>query len=264
MLTGTAVPSEGTGMIGGHDVVKDSIRAKRLVGVAHQHPDFDHHLNLKENLYFHLRLYGYSRRDAKDRVKQGMKWARLEDHWKKKADQLSGGMKKRLQVSKALITDPDVLFLDEPTTGLDPQSRRHLWESIRDLKNQGKTIVLTTHYMEEADILCDRVAIIDRGRIIVEGTSSKLKGLLQDKITLEIVPKEFKGSESLSSALKGFEDVLYAGFNGKKLLIHLKDEKGIEKVVREVMARNGILSLESIRPSLEDVFIHLTGRELRE
>ena len=206
MLIGIALPTSGTATVAGYDIAQNPIEVKRKIGVAFQDSCFDHHFNLKENLYYNGLIYGIPRKELKERVDWVLKWSRLDAHWKKIPPHLSGGMMRRLIMARAMLNNPELLFLDEPTTGLDPQSRRHLWDRIIDLKNRGKTVLLTTHYMDEADLLCDRIAIIDHGKIIARGTPTELKRMLD------------------------------------------KDKKTINMV----------------KPSLEDIFIHLTGSELRE
>ena len=204
MLIGIAIPTSGTATVAGYDIAQNPIEVKRKIGVAFQDSCFDHHFNLKENLYYNGLIYGMPRKELKERVDWVLTWSRLEAQWKKIPPHLSGGMMRQLILARALLNNPEILFLDEPTTGLDPQSRRHLWGRITDLKNRGKTIVLTTHYMYEADLLCDRIAIIDHGKIIASGTPIELKKML-DKETMTMT-----------------------------------------------------------KPTLEDVFIHLTGREVRD
>ena len=186
ILVGLSLPSSGTAKIAGYDVTKHPIAIKKRLGIAAQDAYFDHHLSIKDNLFYHGLLYGLPRKELKKRVDTALQWSKLEKYRNKKFQQLSGGMQKRLVVARAMLSDPEILLLDEPTTGLDPQTRRQVWEFIKNLKEAGKTVLLTTHYMEEADILCDRIAIIDHGRIIARGTPDELKRMWNKNIVIDI------------------------------------------------------------------------------
>ncbi len=263
MLTGLVKPTKGRAIIGGYDVQQKPVEAKKLFGVSPQELSFDHHLSIKEDLYFYARLYGLSRKEAKERVRETLRWARLESHAEKIGYQLSGGMQRRLLMARAMVTDPPILFLDEPTTGLDPQSRHALWDYILDLKDRGKTIILTTHYLEEAEMLCDRVIIIDYGKKIAEGTPDELKHILKVENIVTIKPRN-SISQRVIEEIKEFTGVEDAIWHDSSLRIYLKDESVLELIVKQVLENAGILEMDIKRASLEDVFLHLTGRELRE
>lgn len=263
MLIGLFKPTKGRAIIGGYDVRENPIEVKKLFGISPQELSFDHHLSIEEDLYFYARLYDLSRKEAKERVKETLKWAKLDNHAKKIGYQLSGGMQRRLFMARAMITDPPILFLDEPTTGLDPQSRHALWDYIFDLKGRGKTIILTTHYLEEAEMLCDRVIIIDYGKKIAEGTPDELKQNLKAEKILSITPKNSIGLRVIEE-IKEFSGVENAIWHDGSLKIYLKDESVLELIVKQILENAGILEMDIKRASLEDVFLHLTGRELRE
>jgi len=263
MLTGLVKPTKGRAIIGGYDVQQKPVEAKKLFGVSPQELSFDHHLSIKEDLYFYARLYGLSRKEAKERVRETLRWARLESHAEKIGYHLSGGMQRRLLMARAMVTDPPILFLDEPTTGLDPQSRHALWDYILDLKDRGKTIILTTHYLEEAEMLCDRVIIIDYGKKIAEGTPDELKHILKVENIVTIKPRN-SISQRVIEEIKEFTGVEDAIWHDSSLRIYLKDESVLELIVKQVLENAGILEMDIKRASLEDVFLHLTGRELRE
>ena len=263
MLTGLVKPTKGRAIIGGYDVQQKPIETKKLFGVSPQELSFDHHLSIKEDLYFYARLYGLSRKEAKERVRETLRWARLESHAEKIGYHLSGGMQRRLLMARAMVTDPPILFLDEPTTGLDPQSRHALWDYILDLKDRGKTIILTTHYLEEAEMLCDRVIIIDYGKKIAEGTPDELKHILKVENIVTIKPRN-SISQRVIEEIKEFTGVEDAIWHDSSLRIYLKDESVLELIVKQVLENAGILEMDIKRASLEDVFLHLTGRELRE
>lgn len=262
MLTGLVRPTTGRAVLGEYDVQKQPIEAKKMFGICPQELSFDYHLPIDKDLYFYARLYGLSRRESIFSVKRVLKLAKLESHSKKTAYQLSGGMQRRLLVARALLTDPPILFLDEPTTGLDPHSRHEIWEFISNLKENGKSMILTTHYLEEAEFLCDRILIIDHGKKIAEGTPEELKRVLKIKIQIIIKPKSSINSEIIEKfkQIDGVEKVL--GDDVFKIL--LSDESSIEELLSLAIREVGISDLSIKRASLEDVFLHLTGKELRE
>src|SRR3954463_11316738 len=175
MLTTRVIPTSGHAVVGGIDVVAHPATAKQVIGVVPQSNTLDRSLNVWENLYFHGRYFGMSNKAAKDAADRELTRFRLADRADADVMALSGGMAQRLMVARAILHGPDILFLDEPTAGLDPQSRLALWEILGELHGGGQTILLTTHYMEEADQLCSRVAIMDHGRILALDTPDGLK-----------------------------------------------------------------------------------------
>jgi ABC-2 type transport system ATP-binding protein len=186
MLTTRVLPTSGTAEIGGVDVVRDPPTAKRVIGVVPQTNTLDRQLTVAENLEFHGRYFGMSRRDATRRASGLLALFRLADRGRAMVPELSGGMAQRLMIARALVHRPQILFLDEPTSGIDPQSRLALWEVLRELHAGGQTILLTTHYMEEADALCERIGIIDHGALLALGTPAELKaGADQEGSTAE-------------------------------------------------------------------------------
>ncbi|OPY50501.1 MAG: Trehalose/maltose import ATP-binding protein MalK [Methanosaeta sp. PtaU1.Bin060] len=263
MLTGLVRPSSGTITVGGYDVLKNPIEAKRLFGISPQEASFHPHLSIAEDLYFYARLRGLSRSESRLQSRDTIAWAKLEEHSAKNGRQLSGGMQRRLLMARALITDPPVLYLDEPTTGLDPQSRHALWDYISELKGRKKTIILTTHYMEEAEMLCDRVIIIDHGRIIAQGSPSLLRRSVGIDSVLTLKPRRPFSSADLL-VLKKFSGVMDLHSSNGGLLIHLKEKESLDEIVVTASRLAGIEELNLKEPSLEDVFLQLTGRELRE
>src|SRR5687767_9904050 len=175
ILTTRVRPTGGTAMIAGMDVVKQPVEVRRRIGVVPQRPNPDRALTVLENLVFHARYFGFSAGDALRQAHVLLERFGIADKAKAKPDAMSGGQQQRLMIARALIHEPDVIFLDEPTVGLDPQARIDLWVILRELHAQGRTLVLTTHYMEEADQLCDRVAIVDEGRLLACDTPESLK-----------------------------------------------------------------------------------------
>ena len=263
ILAGLSLPSSGVAIIAGQDVTKHPIGCKKRLGIATQDSNFDHHLNIKDNLFFVGLLYGISRKELKKRVEAALQWAKLENYRKKRFHQLSGGMQRRLVVARAMLSDPEIILLDEPTTGLDPQSRRQVWEYIKDLKEKGKTVLLTTHYMEEADILCDRISIIDHGRIIACGTPDELKRILDNDIVIDISLNIKVVSEHVVSDLNNISGVNYVKIRNHGIRVGVGDDAIVEQVLTSIITKNKINGINIIHPTLEDVFLHLTGREMR-
>lgn len=263
MLTGLVRPTSGIIIVGGYDILRNPIEAKQLFDISPQEASFHPHLSIAEDLYFYARLRGLSRSDARLRAKETLVWAKLQDHAAKNGHQLSGGMQRRLLMARALITDPPILYLDEPTTGLDPQSRHALWDCISELKERKKTIILTTHYMEEAEMLCDRVIIIDHGKIIAEGSPVELKKIMGVVSILTLKPRRPVSSVDLQSIQK-IPGVISLHSSNGYISIHLAEKEALDKLVTTVSRLAGIDELNLKEPSLEDVFLHLTGRGLRE
>jgi ABC-2 type transport system ATP-binding protein len=263
MLTGLVRPSSGKITVGGYDVLKNPIEAKRLFDISPQEASLHPHLNIAEDLYFYARLRGLNRSDARKRAQETLQWAKLEEHAAKNGHQLSGGMQRRLLMARALITDPPILYLDEPTTGLDPQSRHALWDYISELKGKKKTIILTTHYMEEAEMLCDRVIIIDYGKIIADGSPSELKRLMSVDSILTLRPRQPLSPSDLQ-LMQRVPGVIGLHCSNDRISMQLRDKDALDEIVVTASRLAGINELNLKEPSLEDVFLHLTGRGLRE
>lgn len=257
MIEGLKNITSGTVTFDGHDVHKESRTVKHLIGVQLQASSFFDGLNLRELVVTFASLYG-RKVDALGLLKQ----VQLEDKWKSTVKELSGGQKQRLSIAVALVNDPKAIFLDEPTTGLDPQARRNLWDLINHIKAKGKTVILTTHYMEEAEVLCDRIAIMDHAKIIAMDTP---QGLLKHADVGSTI--EFKVDtlppEGVMRALPGVESdqQLDLGFK----LITNDPEKTLPALF-DYEVRHGfkIYELQLHQATLEDVFLKLTGRSLRE
>jgi len=264
MLITLLTPTSGTAQVAGYDILKDRDQVRRHIGIVFQEPALDKDLTGYENLDFHAMMYGLSREERKERIREVLELVELRDRADVLVQNYSGGMKRRLEIARGLIHHPKVLFLDEPTLGLDAQTRRRIWEYIRRMnKEEGVTIILTTHYMEEADYLSDRVAIMDHGRFVAIDLPSTLKDTLGgDVITLEL---EGENGE-LVRLLEAEPWVRMV--TGHDSQVTLTVEMG-ERKVPEVIAlagRHGIhvLSVNLRRPSLEDVFLHFTGTTMRE
>jgi ABC-2 type transport system ATP-binding protein len=265
MLTTLILPTGGQAWVAGMDVVADPVGVKRRIGVVTQNNTLDMQLTVAENLEFRSRFFGLSLREASRRADQLLEVFGLADRRKAMSTDLSGGQAKRLLIARALVHRPDVLFLDEPTAGLDPQTRANLWDILRILHAEGQTILLTTHYMEEADQLCDRVAIMDHGRILALDTPAALKQSIGADTVVTVKTTGDPGQ--LAGLLTG--DV--AGVTRTRLAdgglqLHMKgDDRLIPRIV--LAAERGgfeLVDLSVSEPSLETVFIHLTGKELRD
>ena len=266
ILTTRVRPTAGAAWIGPHEVWKDPVAVRRLIGVVPQQPNLDFALTAREILLFHGAYFGLPA------AERGRRAAELLERFKlgERADQLllgfSGGMLQRLSIARAMMHDPEVLFLDEPSAGLDPQTRLLLWEIVRDFNRRGKTILLTTHNMEEADALSDRLAIVDRGRIIASGAPAELKGSIPGGFLLRLQFDAVPPAELLRGLhhLDGIRELRSDGESGLDLYA---DRGGaLIPAIVGLAASTGV-SLRDIHitePSLENLFLHHTGRSLRE
>jgi ABC-2 type transport system ATP-binding protein len=264
MLTTRVIPTGGSAVVGGIDVVSHPALAKQAIGVVSQHNTLDRSLNVWENLYFHGRYFGMGAKTARAKTDEMLAKFRLSDRAKASVFALSGGMAQRLMVARAIFHDPAILFLDEPTAGLDPQSRIALWEILGELHDAGQTILLTTHYMEEADQLCSRVAIMDHGRILALDTPEGLKRSIAAGAEVTVRAEGDLGVlASHFGEMEGANDVRVVE---DTIRIQLDDRDGaLAKVVAAARAANFTLTdLSVTEPTLETVFISLTGKDLRE
>ncbi|MDX6415992.1 MAG: type transport system ATP-binding protein [Trebonia sp.] len=267
MLTTLVAPTGGRAWVAGHDVVKDPVAVKRRIGVVTQNNTLDMQLTVQENLEFRSRFFGLSLGAASKRAVQLIDAFGLADRRKAMADQLSGGQARRLMIARALVHQPDVLFLDEPTAGLDPQTRVNLWDILQVLHDQGQTILLTTHYMEEAEALCDRVAVVDHGKILAEGSVDEL---LADSGAQTIVTVRYKEPvpDGLAerAGLAERPGVTKVEADGDQLRVFSADPEGLLGDLVSIGAANGlhVRDASEAKPSLETAFLALTGREYRE
>ena len=265
MLTTRVVPTSGRAWIGSVDVIAHPALAKQLIGIVSQTNTLDRQLTVWENLYFHGRLFGIDARESAEIADRLLEQFQLAKWARASVFELSGGMAQRLMVARAIFHRPAVLFLDEPTAGLDPQSRLALWELLGVLHREGQTILLTTHYMEEADQLCDRVAIMDHGRILALDTPAALKRSVGADTIVTV-----RGEGDMRALAEILEteipEVTRARPHDGRLELHVK---GAERLVPRVVAaaeRAGcdVADLSVAEPTLETVFINLTGKELRD
>jgi ABC-2 type transport system ATP-binding protein len=265
MLTTRVVPTSGQAFVGGVDLIAHPALTKQIVGIVSQQNTLDRQLTVWENLYFHGRLFGIPAVESRQIATDLLAEFQLKGWADASVYALSGGMAQRLMVARAILHRPAVLFLDEPTAGLDPQSRLALWEILRELNGQGQTILLTTHYMEEADQLCDRVAIMDKGSILALDAPGALKRAV-DADTIVTVLADGDPSE-LTRVLTGALD----GVTRSRVVeggaeLHVKGKDRLLPTVVNAAEGAGlpIVDVSVSEPTLETVFINLTGRELRE
>ena len=265
MLTTRVIPTSGRAYIGDIDVVAQPALAKQLIGVVSQSNTLDRQLNVWENLYFHGLLFGIPASESKGLATRLLEQFKLEKWAKASVYALSGGMAQRLMVARSIMHRPAVLFLDEPTAGLDPQSRIALWEILTELHADGQTIMLTTHYMEEADQLCNRVAIVDHGRILALDTPEGLKRSIDADTIVTVraggdldifssrVTQELDGTRRVRPIDGGLEIHVSHGKRILPRIIAMAESSGID-----------VVDVSVAEPSLETVFIDLTGKELRD
>jgi lipooligosaccharide transport system ATP-binding protein len=257
MIGCVSPPTAGVLRILGMDPSRDGPRIRGRLGVCPQLDNLDIELSVRQNLTTYARFFGIPRRVARERAAELLEFVQLAERADSKVEPLSGGMKRRLTIARALVNEPEIVLLDEPTTGLDPQARHLVWERLFRLKRQGVTLVLTTHYMDEAEQLCDRLVVMDGGRIVAEGSP---RGLIEQHSTREVVELRFatESQEPWADKLSGLgsrHEVL-----PDRILLYVSDG---DAAVAEVQRRS--LSPASVlvrRSSLEDVFLHLTGRTL--
>jgi ABC-2 type transport system ATP-binding protein len=259
MLCCLLKPTRGTASILGYDVVRAPFGVKKLIGVSPQDTILSERLNCWENLALIGKVHGLSSNKVEERSKKLLETMGLIERSKDQVRKFSGGMKRRLSIAMALVSDPQVLFLDEPTLGLDPQARRAIWEYIAELKGK-KTILLTTHYMEEADFLSERIGIIDEGRVVALGTSQELKTNLiemrsmvvsTDNLTAEVIA-DLQGKYSRLEMAKGRLKIYHKDLDFKEIVDYLHS-RGVT-----------VYSAALEQPTLEDIFIQITGKKLRD
>jgi ABC-2 type transport system ATP-binding protein len=264
IATTRAIPTAGSVRIAGIDVVAHPALARCVIGVVPQYNTLDRSCTVSENIYFHCRFFGMTKEAATKRTAQLLDQFRLSDRAAAYPQALSGGLAQRLQIARAIAHHPKVLFLDEPSAGLDPQSRIAMWEAVQGLRSEGITVVLTTHYMEEADELCDRLAIIDHGKILIEDTPAALKASVGGDIIYDLRMRGVRDSQLLEKSLVTIDGVTRVEVieGGLRVLARVVD--GLLAKVVTTANEYGLRDVTTTEPSLETVFIRLTGRDLRE
>jgi ABC-2 type transport system ATP-binding protein len=259
MLCCLLKPTSGTAQVMGYDILKQTYKIKEIIGVSPQETVISERLNAQENIALIGRIHGLNPGELKSRAKQLLETLGLTGRAREQVRKFSGGMKRRLSIVMALIHNPEILFLDEPTLGLDPQARRAIWDYIIKLKGE-KTILLTTHYMDEADFLADRIGIMDEGKIIALGTSHELKASMIEKNTL-VVSAGNLTPKVIDEMRQRYAEV---SLTGDTMLITDRALDFREIVDRLQSSGATVRSAHIREPTLEDVFLNLTGKELRE
>ncbi|RPJ25038.1 MAG: ATP-binding cassette domain-containing protein, partial [Chloroflexi bacterium] len=266
MLSTLYIPTSGDATIGGHSITKNPMAVKQVIGVVPQELALYEDLTARENLIFWGQMYGLSGKPLSSRVDEVLEQIGLTDKAKNRVRTYSGGMKRRVNIGVGLLHKPRLLFMDEPTVGIDPQSRRAILDTVKDLNQQGMTVLYTTHYMEEAQELSDRVGIIDHGELIALGTQKELTQQVGHTETLILHIAESDDPEALANSLKDLHDVLEANVTDHEVSIITPDAEDILASVVSKANERGIKirSIDIREPNLEAVFLHLTGRALRD
>ncbi|HEX8631595.1 MAG TPA: ATP-binding cassette domain-containing protein [Catenuloplanes sp.] len=264
MLATLIAPDSGSATIAGADLRRNPGEVRRRIGYVAQGGSTWHDATAREELVLHARMYGIGKADAQRRATAALAAFQLTEYADRRCKTYSGGQRRRVDIALGIIHEPKVVFLDEPTTGLDPQSRAHMWDEIRRLRNDGMTVFITTHYLDEADALCDRISIMDNGEIVAEGTPAELKR----EISGEVVTVGLDGSTPQAAELldtQPYVNKLETRDEGGLRLFVDDGATAIPQILR-TLDHAGILlgSIELHRPSLDDVFLTKTGRSLRE
>ena len=265
ILTTRVRPSDGIAKVEGVDVAADPVAVKRRIGVVPQVNNLDRSLTAKEILVFHAEYFGVPKQEREQNANELLKRFELAERADEKVNGFSGGMVQRLKIARALMHDPAILFLDEPTTGLDPQSRRMLWDMLNELNQKGLTILLTTHYMEEADQLCRRAAIVDHGRVLALDSPAQLKRSVPGGYLIELKNRGAL-SETFVTSLQSLPGVVEVKTDEGRVRIYADHAEGVLASAMRLAADQNVVITDAhvAEPSLENLFLHLTGRSLRE
>jgi ABC-2 type transport system ATP-binding protein len=264
MIAGLVTPTAGTILLCGEDVTKTPHKIKEVLGLVPQDVSLYPSLTARENLYFWGRMYSLSGGLLKERVEEVLELTGLKDRANHRIDTYSGGMKRRINIAAALLHKPLFLIMDEPTVGIDPQSRSHILETVLQLNREGITVLYTSHYMEEVEYLCSRIAIMDHGRIIAEGTLEELRNMIGDADLVEVVLSDVP--DSLVDEIANLPDVLQAKKVDHAITALVKNGHEKAAAIFEAASRSGVKvrSVNIDEPNLESVFLKLTGRALRD
>jgi ABC-2 type transport system ATP-binding protein len=266
MISCLLAPDDGDIVVDGHSVRSDSAGVRRVLGVVPQEIALYPTLTAAENLRFWGRMYALAGKRLADAVTYGLAMAGLEEQANKRIETFSGGMKRRINIAAGILHRPRVLLMDEPTVGIDPQSRNHILETVRELNAEGMTVLYTSHYMEEVEALCDQVAIVDHGRLIAQGTLEQLRALLGDEDRVEIALGEQEVGQPLLEAVRAVPGVTRVELAENTLEILARDAAAVLGGIVAAITSAGaqVRTIEVVEPNLESVFLHLTGRALRD
>lgn len=263
ILTTLLPLQEGRAWVAGYDVAREPEKVREAIGIVFQDEVLDRDLTVWETMEFHGRLYSIPRDERRSRIDAMLRVVELDAKRNERTKNLSGGMKRRLEIARGLMTRPEVLFLDEPTLGLDPQTRMRMWDYIRQVNATGTTIFLTTHYMDEADMLSDRISIIDHGRIVITGTPEELKSSLGEDVVYLETGDDAKARE----ALRELEEIrsIVGSPRGLSITVSTDGSHCLPRIVERVRGAGiEVASVNLKKPTMDDVFVHYTGRELRD
>jgi ABC-2 type transport system ATP-binding protein len=263
ILTTLRKIQKGEARVNGYDVAKESKSVRKSIGIVFQMLCLDYEMTVCENLEYHGKIYSMPKNERKKRIEELLKLTELETKRDTLAKDLSGGMKRRLELARGLMTKPAVLFLDEPTIGFDIQTRMRMWEYLKEIKRAGTTIFLTTHYMEEADQLSDRISIIDHGKIIVTGTADELK----NKLGKDLIYLETSDNKVAADILRAIKSVKTVTEDTKSLRVMIGEDVThvLPQIIEQIrQAGIDITTINIKKPSMDDVFVHYTGHDLRE
>jgi len=265
ILTTRVRPSGGLAQVEGIDVARDPVAVKRRIGVVPQVNNLDRSLTAKEILLFHARYFGVGKQVRERHAQELLERFELADRGDEKVNGFSGGMVQRLKIARALMHDPALLFLDEPTTGLDPQSRRAMWDLLSELNQKGLTILMTTHYMEEADQLCGRIAIIDHGKLLTLDAPAQLKRSVPGGYLIELHVRDGV-HDSFLNGLRLLPGVVETKADNGRVRVYADRAEGLLANAMRLAGEQNVMVTDAhvSEPSLENLFLHLTGRSLRE
>ncbi len=267
MITGLFPPTSGTIFLNDINVVKNPKQAQKWIGVVPQEIALYQEMSARENLKFWGRLYDLSGKELNKKVDEVLEIIGLTDRAKDKVGTFSGGMKRRVNIGAAILHQPQILIMDEPTVGIDPQSRNHILETVKRLNEEGMTIIYTSHYMEEVEYLCERIGIIDHGEVIASGTLHELREKMEDssrmKLTIDGKPQN---TGKITQALENIFSKKEFQLQNNELTVFHKDPQSIlsELIQSVTITGTRITSVDIVEPNLESVFLHLTGRNLRD
>jgi ABC-2 type transport system ATP-binding protein len=247
----------------GKSMKNNAMEIKQRIGVVPQNIALFNEFSALENVTYFARLYGLKGKELRDGVKQALEFTNLWERRKDSPKKYSGGMQRRLNIACSIVHRPDLIIMDEPTVGIDPQSRNHILESIKELNAMGSTIIYTSHYMEEVEALCSRVVIMDNGRLIAEGTKERLAEFVQEEQIAEIELND--SSYSITEAVKSVYGVRECSLDRSKMTVVFDRNSSISKIINAISDRSGIIKKINMKEAnLEDVFLTLTGKTLRD